>query len=65
MRIDDVGLREVAELISEGLFAGRSEGVEKAGLTAVAVGLFLGDPAAFEEALEEGIDRIVVELLLA
>jgi hypothetical protein len=27
--------------------------------------LFLGDPAAFEEALEEGIDRIVVELLLA
>ena len=65
VRVDDIGVGEVAELVGEGSFAGGREGVEEAGLAAVAIGLFLGDPAAFEEALEKGIDRIVVELLLA
>ena len=64
MRVDNVCVGEVGELIDESLSTSLGEGVEETRLATFPIGLLLGDPAAFEEAFEKRVDSVVVELLL-
>ena len=64
MRVDNVCVGEVGELIDESLSTSLGEGVEETRLATFPVGLLLGNPAAFEETFEKRVDSVVVELLL-